>query len=394
MFEKQYSAKYNDCQQNRKYFFEQILAGMSSKKTALPSYKKDAYGRLGKEFVQKLLRWNKNSNKRKMPWKGEKDPYKIWLSEIILQQTRVEQGLKYYQNFIRTFPDVHALANAREERIFKLWEGLGYYSRCRNLILTARFISHDLKGVFPNDFDSILELKGVGGYTASAIASFAYNLPHAVLDGNVFRVLSRIYAIETAIDSTEGKLQFSELAQAILPKTKAGEYNQAIMDFGAIVCKPQPQCKTCFFRKECKAYLTGKQEVLPIKEKKVKVRERWLNYFVIRYKDHVLIRQRQSKDVWQQLFEFVLLETSEAIPGKQVLNLFKKKFSIPAHSVKAFPVSKQKLSHQLIHFSFVEVFVKEKHLLDGYSWVKMQHLRGFAFPKTLQEFVTVHLGRV
>src|SRR5690348_231720 len=159
-----------------------------------------------------------------MPWKGEKDPYKIWLSEIILQQTRVEQGLKYYENFIRTFPDVHALAKAPEEKVFKLWEGLGYYSRCRNLITAAKFISKDLKGIFPKDFDSIVQLKGVGNYTASAIASFAYNLPYAVLDGNVFRVLSRIFDIETAIDSTEGKKYFSEFAQSILPKQKAGEY--------------------------------------------------------------------------------------------------------------------------------------------------------------------------
>jgi A/G-specific adenine glycosylase len=393
MFEKQYSAKYNDCQQNRKYFFKPIPVNVSAKKTALPPYKKDAYERLGKAFVRKLLTWNKNSNKREMPWKGEKDPYKVWLSEIILQQTRVEQGLKYYQNFIKAFPEVHALAKAREDRVFKLWEGLGYYSRCRNLIVTARYISEKLQGVFPNDFESILQLKGVGNYTASAIASFAYNLPHAVLDGNVFRVLSRIYAIETPIDSAEGKVQFSELAQGMLPRSKAGEYNQAIMDFGAVVCKPQPECNTCFFRKECKAYLAGKQDLLPIKEKKIIVKERWLNYFIVRYKDHVLIRQRLSKDVWLQLYEFVLLETNGPLPNKQPINLLHRQYPLPVQAVKLYPASKQKLSHQLISFSFTEVVLTESDLLEGYSWVKMQHLHKYAFPKTLQEFVTTYLQR-
>ena len=178
----------------------------------------DADEKIKRRFVEELLHWNKKSNSRKMPWKGEKDPYKIWLSEIILQQTRVEQGLKYYENFIKSFPDVHTLAKAPPEKVFKHWEGLGYYSRCRNLIEAARFISKELKGQFPTSYEAILELKGVGSYTASAIASFAYNLPFAVLDGNVFRVLARILDIETPIDSTEGKKQFAQIAQAILPE--------------------------------------------------------------------------------------------------------------------------------------------------------------------------------
>lgn len=278
---------------------------------------------LEKLFAKRVLIWDKNENTRQMPWKGEKDPYKIWLSEIILQQTRVEQGLKYYQNFINAFPHVHTLAKAPEEKVFKLWEGLGYYSRCRNLIATAKFISKDLRGAFPRDFESILQLKGVGNYTASAIASFAYNLPHAVLDGNVFRVLSRIFDIETPIDSTEGKKYFSEIAQKMLPKKRAGEYNQAIMDFGAVICKPYPECETCFFNDQCKAYLQGKQDLLPIKEKKIKIRERWLNYFILKYKDKVLIRQRTSKDIWQQLFEFLLIETEEAVYSKKNMEAFR-----------------------------------------------------------------------
>lgn len=346
---------------------------------------------LGTTFVQKLLIWNQKKNTRQMPWKGEKDPYKIWLSEIILQQTRVEQGLKYYENFIRAFPNVHALAKAPEEKVFKLWAGLGYYSRCRNIITSANFISKELRGVFPKEFESILQLKGVGNYTASAIASFAYNLPHAVLDGNVFRVLSRIFDIEIPIDSGEGKKSFSKLAQEILPEKKAGEYNQAIMDFGAVICKPFPECKICFFNKYCKAYSNGKQDLLPVKEKKIKIRERWLNYYVVRYNDYVLIRKRVSKDVWQQLFEFVLIETDKSYPHRKLMSLFRNQYSLANHRFWFVHYAKQKLSHQLIHFSFLEIEVNQKRAVPGFSWVKISRLSQYAFPKSLQEFVAIHL---
>ena len=221
----------------------------------------------GDQFVQELLRWNRESNSRQMPWKGEKDPYRIWLSEVILQQTRVEQGLKYYQKFTSTYPDIHALADAPDEKIMKSWEGLGYYSRCRNLILTARFVSKQLNGCFPDRYEQILQLKGVGSYTAAAIASFAYNLPHAVLDGNVYRVLSRIFNVSIPIDSGEGKKFFSFLSQEILPVNQSAEYNQAIMDFGATICTPLPKCASCFYNLYCKAYKNGRQDLLPVKEK-------------------------------------------------------------------------------------------------------------------------------
>lgn len=361
---------------------------MNNKNKASLQLKNNSVEKQGRLFVQKLLTWNKKKNNRQMPWKGEKDPYKIWLSEIILQQTRVEQGLKYYQNFIKAFPNVHALAKAPDEKIFKLWEGLGYYTRCRNLITTSKFISKDLKGIFPGDFESILQLKGIGNYTASAIASFAYNLPYAVLDGNVFRVLSRIFDIEIPIDTAEGKKIFFQLAQTVLPKTKAGEYNQAIMDFGAVICKPYPECKACFFNKYCKAYLQGKQDLLPIKEKKIKIKERWLNYFIIKFKDSVLIRQRTSKDIWQQLFEFLLIETGEAVSSKTILKLFTEQYGVEIFHCKASHSMKQKLSHQLINFSFLELELNGKENFPGFSWVKTSQLNQYAFPKALQEFVT------
>jgi A/G-specific adenine glycosylase len=364
---------------------------MSGEKSLPLANESESNKELKKLFSKRLLAWNKKKNNRQMPWKGEKDPYKIWLSEIILQQTRVEQGVKYYENFIKTFPDVHALAKASEGKIFKLWEGLGYYSRCKNLITTAKFISKDLGGKFPTDFESILQLKGVGNYTASAIASFAYNLPYAVLDGNVFRVLSRIFDIEAPVDSTEGKKFFSELAQTILPQKKPGEYNQAIMDFGAVICKPYPECNTCFFNDQCKAYHAGKQEILPVKLKKIKTRERWLNYCIIKYRDEILIRQRTEKDIWQQLFEFVLIETNKAISSKQMLGLFAKQYGITKfHFYRSYLV-KQKLSHQIIHFFFVQISLTRKEKIPGFSWVKISELNKYAFPRSLQEAVLTSL---
>jgi A/G-specific adenine glycosylase len=206
-------------------------------------------------FTQQLLKWDKKQNSRAMPWKGEKDPYKIWLSEIILQQTRVEQGLGYYNRFIAEFPTIHDLAKAPETKVFKLWEGLGYYTRCKNIIITARYISSELKGKFPVTYNDILKLKGVGPYTAAAIASFAFNLPHAVVDGNVFRVLARYFGIDTPIDSITGKKNFTVLANELIDKKIPGKYNQALMDFGAVLCKPQqPLCDTCPLKPNCSAY--------------------------------------------------------------------------------------------------------------------------------------------
>jgi len=202
-----------------------------------------------KLFPVLLLRWHKKKNHRKMPWKGEKDPYKIWLSEIILQQTRVEQGKAYYQKFVENFPTIQDLASANETKIYKLWEGLGYYNRCRNLIDTAKLVTNKYNGVFPVTFEDILSLKGIGSYTASAITSFAYNLPYAVVDGNVLRVLSRVFGIKKPIDSPAGKRYFELLSFALLDKKNAGMYNQALMDFGAVICKPvNPGCSDCVFK--------------------------------------------------------------------------------------------------------------------------------------------------
>jgi len=234
-------------------------------------------------FTDLLLKWDKKSNHRPMPWKGEKDPYKIWLSEIILQQTRVEQGWSYYEKFISTYPNIHLLAKAKENEVFKLWEGLGYYNRCRNLLFTAKHIVTTFNGIFPSNYEDLLKLKGVGPYTAAAIASFAFNLPHAVVDGNVFRVFARYYGIHTPTDTKEGLTIFNKIASENLAFKKAGIYNQALMDFGATVCKPMsPLCGDCVMQNTCAAFAQKTVGQLPIKEKVIQKKKRYFDYFLFK----------------------------------------------------------------------------------------------------------------
>jgi A/G-specific adenine glycosylase len=345
-----------------------------------------------RKFVHRLLKWNNELNSRQMPWKGEKDPYKIWLSEIILQQTRVEQGLKYYNNFIKEFPDVHTLARAQDKKIFKLWEGLGYYSRCKNLIASARFIAKERKGKFPETYDEIKNLKGVGPYTASAIASFAFNLPYAVVDGNVFRVLARVFGINKPIDSAEGKTFFNELATELLDKKQPGLYNQAIMDFGAVVCKPAlPLCTKCIIKKNCFAFLNNTVNELPVKEKKIIIKKRWFCYLVMEYKNKTVIRQRTAKDIWQQLYEFRLIETITIPKAENVLKEAQKSGILNAKGYEVIGVSplfKQQLSHQLISGHFIHIRLKHKpKLKDGSFLAAKNKLDQYAFPKFINQYL-------
>jgi A/G-specific adenine glycosylase len=344
----------------------------------------------GKWFSDKLLRWNKQKNVREMPWKGEKDPYKIWLSEIILQQTRVEQGLNYYHRFIEAFPDVNKLAKASDQKVFKLWEGLGYYSRCRNLLATARHISRDRKGKFPDSFDEIKALKGVGPYTAAAISSFAYNLPYAVVDGNVFRVLSRVFGIKTSTDSTEGKKYFTQLANELINKKQPGIYNQAIMDFGAVICKPAlPLCNECVFNKTCYAFLNNKIAELPVKKKKINMRERWFYYLVITFEGKVAVRQRVAKDIWQQLYEFPLIETTE---DKAIRDILKKAEKEKWLTSKAYTLTgesvfyKQQLSHQVIRGKFIAVNSSFLPKGNDWLWVPESKLQEYPFPQLINQY--------
>ncbi|HTD93510.1 MAG TPA: A/G-specific adenine glycosylase [Chitinophagaceae bacterium] len=343
-------------------------------------------------FSDLLLEWNKTKNDRKMPWKGEKDPYKIWLSEIILQQTRVEQGLGYYQRFIETFPDILALAAAPDAQVFKLWEGLGYYSRCRNLLQTARHIASANKGIFPDSYEEILALKGVGPYTAAAISSFAFNLPYAVVDGNVFRVLARVFGLAVAIDSGEGKKKFSDLASQLLDKKKAGLYNQAIMDFGATLCKPAaPVCHNCPFNTTCHAYLNDEVDMLPVKEKKINIRNRWFYYLVLEKGDKTMIRQRTSKDIWNQLYEFPMIEAAGEEPVPTILERAEAAGWLKAKNyevVTVSPMRKQQLSHQLIAGRFIRIrILKQPTAKTDGEWVTGKEFESYSFPKFIRQYL-------
>ena len=341
------------------------------------------------DFTRKLMKWNKTGNKRQMPWKGETDPYKIWLSEVMLQQTRVEQGWAYYEKFIKAFPSVHKLAAAPDQLVFKMWEGLGYYSRCKNLLATARIISKDFKGKFPRTYDEILKLKGIGPYTAAAIASFAFNENRAVVDGNVQRVISRYFGISTPVDSTEGKKLYSSLAQSLIDEEAPGLYNQAIMDFGATICKPKnPLCEICVEKKECEAFNNGYVYQLPVKEKKLKIRTRWLYYFIIESGESVYIRKREEKDIWQNLHEFVLMEKDEPQdePEKDFLDALFRRGSYKI--MHASDVFSQQLTHQRIYGRFFVVQLGAKHKLAGnYTLVKKKDISSYAFPRFINSFL-------
>lgn len=330
-----------------------------------------------------------------MPWKDEKDPYKIWLSEIILQQTRVEQGLAYYNRFINKYPTIKKLAAAPDDDVFKLWEGLGYYSRCKNLLATARYIAFELKGKFPDNYNDMLNLKGVGPYTAAAIASFAYNLPYAVVDGNVNRVLARFFSIGTAIDSTEGKKSFAALANRLLPVRFAASYNQAIMDFGATVCKPQiPLCIECVLQKYCTAYNEGTTATLPVKEKKMVKKHRWFYYIVAENKGRILINRRSEKDIWQNLYEFMLVELPAPVNPEELNNIkqLKELTASGYHVITVSAAYKQQLTHQTIHAIFIKMKGASTLTATGMEWVTKTAIAKLAFPRIINEYVHTKVG--
>jgi A/G-specific adenine glycosylase len=327
-----------------------------------------------------------------MPWKGEKDPYKIWISEIVLQQTRVQQGLHYYNRFITSFPNVRSLAMAPEQKVFKLWEGLGYYSRCKNLIASAKYIYENLDGKFPEKFEDILSLKGVGTYTASAIASFAFNKPYAVLDGNVFRVLSRFFGIETPINTLEGKKVYAALALQLLDLKKPGEYNQAIMDFGAVICKPSlPLCLECPLKKKCIAFKSGKVFVLPVNNKIIRQKARYFNYLIVKYDNKVYVKKRTRKDIWQNLFEFILIETESFVSSGDVLKLEIFSSLFKKHNYTINFISKefnQKLTHQLIMGRFFHIELRKPlQVSENLILVSENDLNLLPFPKFIAAYL-------
>lgn len=338
-------------------------------------------------FVRETTKWY-SQNLRDLPWRSTQNPYFIWLSEVILQQTRVEQGTPYYYRFIDRFPTVKDLAEANESDVLKLWEGLGYYSRARNLHTAAKTVQNDFGGKFPTNYNDIRNLKGIGDYTAAAIASLAFNLPHAVVDGNVYRVLSRYFGIETPIDSTKGKKEFYQLANELIDKKDPGQYNQAVMEFGAIQCTPKkPNCMYCPLQTSCAAFNNGTVDSLPVKEKKTKVRDRYFNYLVLTLNEKVYITQRVEKDIWKGLYEFPLIETSKALKDGKLPDLpewLKKSDLILRSSSKEY---KHILSHQRIFTRFFTLELNNKIDSKNLMLVKESELSDFAFPRLILRFL-------
>ncbi len=341
-------------------------------------------------FGKTVMKWY-DANKRDLPWRNTKDPYLIWLSEIILQQTRVDQGLPYYSAFAKNFPDVKSLAKANENRVLKLWQGLGYYSRARNLHATAKQVTKNYKGKFPADYNELLNLKGVGPYTAAAIASLAFELPHAVVDGNVYRLLSRYFGIKDAIDSTEGKKKFSKLANQLIDEKNPGTFNQAVMEFGAIQCKPvNPDCNLCPLQNSCYAYFQKQVSSLPVKSKKTLVRSRHFNYLVIHYKNTVYLNKRAGNDIWKGLYDFPLIETKDKKSETEIFSSLELKTILEAtefnvHSVSKF--YKHILSHQQLHARFVEIEIgkplKSKTLIKA----NLKELEKYALPRLVERYI-------
>lgn len=330
-----------------------------------------------KVFANQLINWYEE-NKRDLPWRKTKNPYRIWLSEIILQQTRVAQGLPYYERFIEQFPTIHDLSNASETEVLRLWQGLGYYSRARNLHACAKMVVNDFAGEFPSDFNELLKLKGIGRYTAAAISSSAFNKPNAVVDGNVYRVLSRVLGIEDDISSTQGAKVFEARANELLDKERPNQYNQAIMEFGAIQCSPKsPACGICPFKDYCFAFNNNKIDSLPVKTKKTKVRKRYFTYLAFHSEQAFLMKQREKGDVWQGLFDFYLLEDSKPIDVEGVISTLHKLGLTSSIIGEESKLYEHVLTHQRIFANFVKIQLTgddEKRLVSLHPELKKYSL--------------------
>ena len=347
------------------------------------------------DFTEQLLAWHA-ANRRDLPWKHTADPYKIWLSEIILQQTRVEQGTPYYRRFAERFPTVEALAAAHIDEVLRLWQGLGYYSRARNLHLAAQQIVEQRRGVFPSSYRELLTLKGIGPYTAAAIASFAWNEPIPAIDGNGYRILARVFGIEAPPDTQRGKKQFADVAAELLPPAHAAAFNQALMDFGSLVCTPKPACDRCPLQDGCYARSRRAIERFPAKRRRTAIRTRYFHYLFIRQGVSTVIRKRTEKDVWHGLYEFPLIETPRAISPKQLFATAQWKALFANHPVRLVRPSnvvEHQLSHQTIRAVFYTVDIAETPAwtANEYLQIARSDLDEYALPRLLTLFLEMEL---
>ena len=339
-------------------------------------------------FENQLVKWYLN-NKRELPWRENIDPYRVWISEIILQQTRVVQGEKYFNNFIKKFPSLESLSSADESEVLKIWKGLGYYNRAINIHKTSKKITNTLNGIFPNTYNELIKLKGIGDYTASAISSICFNEYNPVVDGNVLRLLSRYYGLKTPIDSLKGQRNIREIGKQLISKVaNPGDFNQAMMEYGALVCTPFPDCESCIFSSKCITYINKEVDSIPVKSKKKKPKERFLNYIVfIDSKQKTIVNKRTNKDIWYKLNEFPLIESKTEIKNIKILTDFKKiidnsSLTIIKEKEKIYRV-KHILSHQILYISFYQISVEE--IIT--SGVHLSSLNNYNFPVPITNFI-------
>ena len=351
------------------------------------------------KFSEKIIQWYKK-NKRDLPWRNTTDPYKIWLSEVILQQTRIDQGLSYYLRFCDNYPNVKLLASASEEQVLKLWQGLGYYSRARNMYKTARIIVDKYHGQFPDNYSDIINLKGIGDYTAAAIISFAYNQVYPVVDSNVMRFLARLNGIKTPINTNKGKKEIYLLTLELIDHKHPGEFNQAIMEFGALQCKPnKPDCEVCIFNSECKALKKNMISDIPVKIKTLKIRKRYFHYFLLTDNNQIYLNKRTSNDIWQNLYDFPLIESNRFIFDKDIAEEFEKQFNISKDQFKVLSISgeyKHILTHQrisarfyVINFHNQSFFHKIKSLNSNqFISVDIGSVNQYPLPRLIDKYLT------
>ncbi len=346
------------------------------------------------EFSNILVLWYLN-NKRDLPWRKTKDPYLIWLSEIILQQTKIAQGRSYYLKFKEKFNDIFLLASANEKEVLKLWQGLGYYSRAINLHATAKYISQKFNGKFPENYNDLIQLKGIGDYTASAIASICFNKPEATVDGNVYRVFSRYFGVFFPINSSKGKTEFKNLAQLLIDRSIPGIHNQAVMEFGALICKPKkPNCVFCPLNNSCFALKKDKIQILPVKTNKIKIKNRFFNYLVINNNDaSTIVQQRTKNDIWKKLFEFPLYESTKQIGLEEFskTSIFKTFINHNSYNITKYSEKQivHKLTHQQLFTTFWIVDINEE-LEEEELW---ENLTNYALPTLIQNFVDKYRNR-
>lgn len=347
---------------------------------------------MGKRYFSDIIvKWYLD-NKRSLPWRETTDPYRIWLSEVILQQTRVIQGLPYYQQFVKTYPSVHTLAEAEEQEVLRLWQGLGYYSRARNLHKCARAVVERFEGKFPRSHDDLQQLPGIGEYTAAAIASFAFNEPVAVVDGNVFRILARIFGMETPINTPQGKKQFTEIANQLISKTNPALHNQAVMEFGALFCTPyNPKCPECPFKTTCIAHGQNLIKILPTKLPKRKSRKRYFYYLVVEKNRTLLMKKREGKDIWHGLFDFMLIERDKPVKAERLLaeDQYKAWFQ-KIDGITVSKMYKHILTHQTIHCRFIRLIAKSSFSFrdKGLSFYSPSEIAELPKPALISRYLT------